>query len=72
MLTPIQNRRLGTREEHAVKNSDTSPTRPQHEDIQFTILAANNAVAAGQDLNKTGSRKKDRQNQDVNRTENQR
>ena len=71
MLTPIQNGRVRTREEHAVKNSDTSPTPPQHEDIQFTIQVVNNAVAARQDLNKTGSRK-DRQSQDVNRTENQR
>ena len=70
-LTPIQSRRVRTREESAVKDSERSLTPPQHEDIQFTIEVTNNAAAAKQDLNKTGSRKKYRQSQDVDRTENQ-
>ena len=70
-LTPIQSRRVRTREGPAVKDSERSSTPPQHEDIQFTIQVTNNAAAARQDLNKTGSRKKYRQSQDVEKTENQ-
>ena len=70
-MTPIQNRSVSARKGQAEKNSERSPTPPQHEDIQFTIEVTNNAAAARQDLNKTGNREKYSQTQHVNRTENQ-
>ena len=69
VLTPIESRTVRKREELVGKDSVRSSTQPQYEDIQFTIEVTNNATTARQDLNKTGSRKKYRHSQDVDRIE---
>ena len=60
-LILIQSRRVRTREEPAVKDSERSSTPPQHEDVYFTKEVKNDTAIARQDLNKTRSRKKYRQ-----------
>ena len=57
-MTTIESRRVRTRKGPVVKDSERSLTQSQYEDTQFTIEVTNNAAAARQDLNKTGSRKK--------------
>ena len=69
-LILIQSRRVRTREEPAAKDSERSSTPPQHEDVYFTKEVKNDRAVGRQDLNKTGSRKKYRHSQDVDRTEN--
>ena len=64
-----QSRRVGRREGQAVKDSEKIPTLTQHKDAQFTIEVPNNAAASRQNLDKTESRKENRKNQDVDRTE---
>ena len=58
-------------EKHRVKDNETGLIPPQHEDIQFIIEATNNAAAARQNMNTTKCRKKYRQGQDADKTENQ-
>ena len=57
-LTLIQIRRVRTREGPSVKDRERRSTPPKHEDAQFKMEVTNNAPAARQDFNKTGSRKK--------------
>ena len=70
-LTPIQIRRVKTREGPAIKDSERGSAPAKHEDIQLTIDATNNPAAARQQLDKTRSRKKYRESQDADKAENQ-
>lgn len=67
-MTPIESRRVRTREGPVVKDSERSLTQSQYEDTQFTTEVTNNAAAARQDMNKVECRSKYTNSQDLDST----